>query len=123
MAMTKRSDIGGKIVSQAKAKATKYPSKPTPQDSPVHNKSPRQSPVRGTESSRRSPLGVLAGHYAGCKFTEPPSASAVPLPPLHWMQAKKSVMLPFNAATSVPSAMNQHLDFTQQLKLLLKVQA
>lgn len=132
--MTKRSDIGGKIISQGKARAAKYPNKHNYQGSPNHSiqggPSSRLSPVMGSpvrspvpEPSPRSSPGLLARHYAGCKFTEPPSASALPLPPQHWMQNnQRSVMLPFQTAT-IPCARDQHHNFTQQLKLLLKVQA
>lgn len=132
MAMTKRSDIDGKIISQGKARAAKYP-KHNYQGSPNHNNQggspPRLSPGIGSpirspssEPSPRSSPGLLARHYAGCKFTEPPSASALPLPPQHWMQVKHSVMLPFQAA-AMPCAIDQQQNFTQRLKLLLKVQA
>lgn len=130
--MTKRTDIGGKIVCQGKARGAKN-SKHNLSDPPSHNNqggspsrlspgkvSPPRSPV--IEPSPRSSPGLVAGYYAGCKFTEPPSASALPLPPQHWTQTHKSVMFPFRAI-KIPSPVDQHHDFTQQLKLLLKVQA
>lgn len=72
---------------------------------------PRHSPVR----SSASPTG--AGHYAGCKWTEPPLPSALPPPPQHWMQAPHSRVLPFRQPK-----LEQH-DIENQLKVLLKVQA
>ncbi|EEZ99100.2 hypothetical protein TcasGA2_TC004991 [Tribolium castaneum] len=63
--------------------------------------------------------GVGAGHYAGCKWTEPPLPSALPPPPQHWMQAPPSSrVLPFRQ----PPKPEQH-DIENQLKVLLKVQA
>lgn len=132
MAMTKRNDVGGKIISQGKAQGAKYP-KHNSQGSPSHNKqggSPlRLSPVIGSpprspmaEPSPRLSPGLVARHYAGCKFTEPPSASALPLPPKHWTQLNRTVMLPFHA-TNKSCAIDQHQIFSQHLKQLLKVQA
>ncbi|XP_018328291.1 proline-rich nuclear receptor coactivator 2-like [Agrilus planipennis] len=67
-------------------------------------------------SSPRTSPGLLAGHYAGCKWVEPPLPSALPPPPQHWMQ-KMSINCKFTKEASQPS------DFTRQLKMLLNVQA
>lgn len=84
---------------------------------------PRVSPLErivtptGTTPPRTSP-GLLAGHYASCKFTEPPSPSALPLPPLHWMQTTR-VVLPLRSCSSV----EEPEKLVRELKILLKVQA
>ncbi|XP_044258256.1 proline-rich nuclear receptor coactivator 2 [Tribolium madens] len=84
-----------------------------PRNRPKGPTTPRHSPVRG---SAASPTG--AGHYAGCKWTEPPLPSALPPPPQHWMQAPPhSRVLPFRQPKP-----EQH-DIENQLKVLLKVQA
>lgn len=79
---------------------------------PNNNKSQGNSP-------RTSP-GLLAGHYAGCKFTEPPSPSALPLPPQHWMQQNQQNKL--NNFIGKEKAKDVS-DIAHQLKVLLKVQA
>lgn len=83
------------------------------------NKTP--SPVRGVSpsSNPRTSPGLLAGHYAGCKFTEPPLPSALPPPPKHWIQTSHPVWTTFKP--EVPE--QQSLDIAHQLKVLLKVQA
>lgn len=88
--------------------------------SPVkrHPRSPTSSPQGSLGSSPRTSPGLLAGHYAGCKFSEPPSPSALPLPPKHWMQTNRAVRLPFHS-----SIKSDYSDVAQQLKVLLKVQA
>ncbi|XP_018574856.1 proline-rich nuclear receptor coactivator 2 [Anoplophora glabripennis] len=129
--------IGGKIVINGKFRATRHPSKvkvpSTHQGSPMQRPSPgkgeplphKLTPVRvpsgepqgSLRSSPRTSPGLLAGHYAGCKFSEPPSPSALPLPPQHWMQTTtRTLQLPFHSNKS------DHNDVAQQLKLLLKVQ-
>lgn len=87
----------------------------------------RLSPVRvpsstasSQGSSPRTSPGLLAGHYAGCKWTEPPLPSALPLPPQHWMmQTSRAVLHPH----LYPKNSVQQPDIAQQLKVLLKVQA
>lgn len=78
----------------------------------------RQSPQG--PGPRTSP-GLVAGHYAGCKFSEPPLPSALPLPPKHWMQIARPSSLNFHTAAAALTS--DHKDVTQQLKMLLKVQA
>jgi len=53
----------------------------------------------------------LGCHYAGAKFSEPPSPDTLPKPPMHW-----------NPTTFSPRK-DQYLEISQQLKMLLKVQA
>lgn len=87
--------------------------------SPVkgYPRSPVRSPQGSLGSSPRTSPGLLAGHYAGCKFSEPPSPSALPLPPKHWTQTTRSVRLPFHTPKS------DYIDMASQLKIMLKVQA
>lgn len=136
MAMAKKHVDGGKAVTNGKVRAARYPTKVpnTHQTSPSQRSSPDKkgelhlqrlttvsvrshSPQGNLGSSSRTSPGLLAGHYAGCKFSEPPSPSALPLPPQHWMQATRSVRLPFHSMKS------DHNDVANQLKVLLKVQA
>ncbi|KAJ8968008.1 hypothetical protein NQ314_002542 [Rhamnusium bicolor] len=136
MAMAKKHVDGGRIVTSGKVRAARCPTKvpnchqgsPSQRSSPNKNGEPhlqRLSPVRvhsqspqgSLGSSPRTSPGLLAGHYAGCKFSEPPLPSALPLPPQHWMQTTRSVRLPFHSTKS------DHSDVAQQLKVLLKVQA
>ncbi|CAH0559408.1 unnamed protein product [Brassicogethes aeneus] len=79
--------------------------------------SPTTPPRRQSPTGSISPnLRTSPGHYAGCKFSEPPLPSALPLPPQHWMQAPHTAnILPFCATKSEQLA--------HQLKVLLKVQA
>lgn len=79
---------------------------------------PNTSKSQGN-SPRTSP-GLLAGHYAGCKFTEPPLPSALPLPPQHWMQQNQNNVLRAFIEKQKPGEMT---DIAHQLKVLLKVQA
>ncbi|KAL3278903.1 hypothetical protein HHI36_016423 [Cryptolaemus montrouzieri] len=57
--------------------------------------------------------------YAGCKWTEPPSPSTVPHPPLHWMQRSSQPLF----ARPFQSICQTENDIAHQLKVLLKVQA
>lgn len=88
------------------------------------NSTKTPSPTRGgspSTSPRTSP-GLLAGHYAGCKFTEPPLPSALPPPPKHWMQMQHPIRsTTMSYKPEVPE--QQQLDISHQLKVLLKVQA
>ncbi|KAK3925077.1 Proline-rich nuclear receptor coactivator 2 [Frankliniella fusca] len=52
----------------------------------------------------------LGCHYAGAKFSEPPSPDTLPKPPTHWNMTQFSPK-------------DQYLEISQQLKMLLKVQA
>lgn len=80
--------------------------------------SPVRVPSNSQGSSPRTSPGLLAGHYAGCKWNEPPLPSALPLPPQHWMLETSHPVLHFSNKNSV-----QQPDIAQQLKVLLKVQA
>lgn len=75
-----------------------------------------------TANNPRTSPGLLAGHYAGCKWSEPPLPSALPLPPQHWMLKQQQQRVP-SKGDSNNNCVAQPTDIAQQLKVLLKVQA
>lgn len=66
--------------------------------------SPRNLTPRSSPS-----LGV---HYAGAKFSEPPSPDTLPKPPMRW-----------NLTAHSPGNKDRFMEISQQLKMILKVQA
>lgn len=126
MAMAKKYLEGGRIVTSNKGRALKHAPKVfnngnmqcTIPKTATKGASPSPTKPHLSANSRTSP-GLLAGHYAGCKFSDPPLPSTLPLPPKHWMQTGRLVLMPFHS-----SAKSEHcIDGTHQLKVLLKVQA
>ncbi|XP_049267883.1 proline-rich nuclear receptor coactivator 2 A-like [Rhipicephalus sanguineus] len=61
-----------------------------------------------TKSASSSPP---LGHYAGPKFSEPPSPAALPRPPVHWM----------SCGALQAASPEVCLEMTNQLKTLLKI--
>lgn len=116
--MTKRHESSSKV----KSSATNYHSKSASRDSSVHSTTIRQSSFRRTEFRRRthSLMGVQNSHYAG--FGTSPETSALPLPPMHWIQQDHSVMQPFDTPINVSPTVNQHVNLAQHLKTMLKIQ-
>ncbi|KAF7273942.1 hypothetical protein GWI33_013376 [Rhynchophorus ferrugineus] len=109
--MTKRSNIGTK-----RAKSINGYPRPSQRQPPpiVRNRFSRDSkPDRGSDSFSKAPMSVPEGHYAGCKFTAPPSCSTLPLPPMQWLQTNQSVI-------QLPN-IYQQINIVQHLKILLKI--
>lgn len=77
--------------------------------SPPTTKNSGRVPLFSKSASSSPPLG----HYAGPKFSEPPSPAALPRPPVHWMSCGA-----LQAAS--PEVCRE---MTNQLKTLLKVNA
>ncbi|KAF7269569.1 hypothetical protein GWI33_017384 [Rhynchophorus ferrugineus] len=108
--MTKRSIAGTK-----RAKSIKNHPRPSQREPIVRNRFSRdRKPDSRSDSSSKAPLGLLEGHYAGCKFTTPPSSSTLPLPPIQWLRTNLSV-------TQSPNICQQ-IDIVQ-LKKLLKIKS
>lgn len=84
--------------------------------------SPQHQGGSSPSTSPRTSPGLLAGHYAGCKFTEPPLPSALPPPPQHWMQAPHHGAAVFHHQT-IAFVKQEPEQLAHQLKILLKVQA
>ncbi|KAF7275375.1 hypothetical protein GWI33_011814 [Rhynchophorus ferrugineus] len=106
--MIKRSNIGTK-----RAKSIHNYQRPSQRGPPDHNRlSIDRKPDNGSDSSSKAPLGVLEGHYAGCKFSAPPSCSTLPLPPMQWLRTNQSI-------TQSPNICQQI--YIVQLKILLKI--
>lgn len=123
--MAKKSPTSGKIIT---TNPNKYPNNNNNNAKSARCSPAIKSPERGhspnhpngTSSSPRTSPGLLAGHYAGCKFSEPPLPSALPLPPQHWMQQPNC-----NTSMTLSPSIKHHpeMDIAHQLKILLKVQA
>ncbi|KAJ1521185.1 hypothetical protein ONE63_002875 [Megalurothrips usitatus] len=86
-------------------------------DAPVSPMSPfsRNNAPGGTTSPkdvtpRSSPS--LGCHYAGAKFSEPPSPDSLPKPPMHW-----------NPLVFCPESKDRFFEISEHLKMILKVQA
>lgn len=83
---------------------------------PVRGKQLQFSELRlSPNTSPRTSPGLLSGHFAGGKWSEPPSPTELPTPPTQWTQ------LMFAPKCS-RSASKQN-DVTKHLKMLLNVQA
>lgn len=77
--------------------------------SPSAAKNSGRVPLFMKSASSSPPLG----HYAGPKFSEPPSPAALPRPPVHWM----------SCGALQAASPELCLEMTNQLKTLLKVNA
>lgn len=75
------------------------------------------SPSSTSPSSRTSP-GLLAGHFAGGKWSEPPSPASLPKPPQHWTQ-----LIFNNNCSKFANSKLQQTDIASQSKVLLNVRA
>lgn len=75
----------------------------------------RQSPLNTGRGSPRSP-GL--SYFAGAKWTDPPSPTALPLPPIHWTQQTKHCTT-LNFCNKEEASAN----IGGQLKMLLHTQA
>lgn len=77
----------------------------------------RQSPSSAVLTGRGSPKSPGLSHFAGAKWTDPPAATALPLPPVHWTQQSKPMpAINFCNKSEVTNMGNQ-------LKMLLEGQA
>lgn len=85
-----------------------YPKGAVKSVSPPAAKNSGRSPSFAKSASSSPPPG---SNYAGPKFSEPPSPAALPQPPTHWV------------AASAASSTEVCLEMTNQLKMLLKVNA
>lgn len=100
-------------------------------DNKVLRLSPTSSLSPGSTSPRTSP-GLLCGHFAGGKWSEPPSPCDVPIPPQQWTQlfasAKTTASIAIQKQMPSRQCYSKRTDFAmhdvaQHLKMLLKVQA
>lgn len=98
------SHVGG-LKKGKRSQEVTFPMSPSPKQGAFWGAmSPRSNTPRSSPS--------LGCHYAGAKFSEPPSPDSLPKPPTHW-----------NMTSFSKGNMDQYMEISHQLKMILKVQA